>query len=154
MEDAPFINPKWKGAKKLKQDTESLAEAVLQGDITALSVAITIAESTSPEDEFRCRALMNRLHPESGGAFRIGISGVPGVGKSTFLEAYCSFLLNHDPDARIAVLAVDPSSEWSKGSILGDKTRMESIGKSNGYSFVLLPQVADWAVLQEVHSKQ
>lgn len=129
--DAPFINPKWKGAKKLKQDTESLAEAVLQGDITALSVAITIAESSSPEDEARCRTLMSRLHPESGGAFRIGISGVPGVGKSTFLEAYCSFLLNHDPDARIAVLAVDPSSEWSKGSILGDKTRMESIGKSN-----------------------
>ena len=131
VEDAPFINPKWKGAKRLKQDIDSLVEAVLRGDITALSSAITIAESTSPEDEFRCRALMNRLHPKSGGAFRIGISGVPGVGKSTFLEAYCSFLLDHDPDARIAVLAVDPSSEWSKGSILGDKTRMESIGKSN-----------------------
>ena len=131
VEDAPFINPKWKGTKRLKQDTDSLVEAVLRGDITALSSAITIAESTSPEDEYRCRALMNRLHPKSGGAFRIGISGVPGVGKSTFLEAYCSFLLDHDPDARIAVLAVDPSSEWSKGSILGDKTRMESIGKSN-----------------------
>ncbi len=131
VKEAPFINPNWKGAKRLKQDTDSLAEAVLQGDITALSAAITIAESTSPDDEIKCRSLMNRLHPKSGGAFRIGISGVPGVGKSTFLEAYCSFVLNNDPDARIAVLAVDPSSEWSKGSILGDKTRMESIGKSS-----------------------
>jgi len=131
VEDAPFINPNWKGGKRPNQDMDLLAEDILKGNIAALSAGITVAESTTQEDEIKCSELMRVLYPKSGGAFRIGISGVPGVGKSTFLEAYCSFLLKEDPEARIAILAVDPSSEWSRGSILGDKTRMESIGKSN-----------------------
>lgn len=131
VEEAPFINPNWKGGKRPDLDVKLLAEGILEGNIASLSAGITIAESTTQEDEIKCTALMRVLYPNSGGAFRIGISGVPGVGKSTFLEAYCSFLLKEDPEARIAVLAVDPSSEWSRGSILGDKTRMESIGKSN-----------------------
>lgn len=131
VEKAPFINPNWKGGKRPSQDMDLLAENILKGNIAALSAGITIAESTTQEDEIKCNALMRVLYPKSGGAFRIGISGVPGVGKSTFLEAYCSFLLKEDTEARIAVLAVDPSSEWSRGSILGDKTRMASIGKSD-----------------------
>jgi LAO/AO transport system kinase len=131
VEDAPFINPKWKGAKRRGLNISELAQKVIEGDNAALSRAITLIESASEKDESASRELLNAIIPAKKEAFVIGVSGVPGVGKSTFLESYCSFLLQRDSETTLAILAVDPSSELSKGSILGDKTRMESIGKSD-----------------------
>ena len=127
--DAPYINPKWKGGSRPELDIESLCSLLLKGDSTGLSKAITLIESLAPKDKVHARKLMSMILPKSGGAHRVGISGVPGVGKSTFLESYCAYLLAKDANVKIAILAVDPSSELTKGSILGDKTRMESIGK-------------------------
>jgi LAO/AO transport system kinase len=91
----------------------------------AVAKSITLLESTRPDHRARADALLNALLPHSGQSFRLGISGVPGVGKSTFIEALGLFLIEHGH--RVAVLAVDPSSSVSGGSILGDKTRMERL---------------------------
>ena len=91
----------------------------------AVAKAITLLESTRPDHRARADALLNALLPATGRAFRLGISGVPGVGKSTFIEALGLFLINQGE--RVAVLAVDPSSSVGGGSILGDKTRMERL---------------------------
>ena len=91
----------------------------------AISKAITLLESTRPEHRLLADALLNTLLPRAGKAFRLGISGVPGVGKSTFIEALGLFLIAQGH--RVAVLTVDPSSSLSGGSILGDKTRMEML---------------------------
>ncbi len=91
----------------------------------AMAKAITLLESTRPDHRQQADALLTRLLPHTGGAFRLGISGVPGVGKSTFIEALGLYLIGQGH--RVAVLAVDPSSSVSGGSILGDKTRMEHL---------------------------
>jgi len=91
----------------------------------AVAKAITLLESTRPDHRARADDLLNALLPHSGQAFRLGLSGVPGVGKSTFIEALGLFLI--EQGHRVAVLAVDPSSSVSGGSILGDKTRMERL---------------------------
>jgi len=91
----------------------------------AMAKAITLLESTRPDHRQQADALLTGLLPHTGGAFRLGISGVPGVGKSTFIEALGLYLIGQDH--RVAVLAVDPSSSVSGGSILGDKTRMEHL---------------------------
>ncbi|MCI4440045.1 methylmalonyl Co-A mutase-associated GTPase MeaB [Tibeticola sp.] len=91
----------------------------------ALAKAITLIESTRPEHRAEADALLTALLPHTGGAFRLGLSGVPGVGKSTFIEALGLYLI--EQGHRVAVLAVDPSSSVSGGSILGDKTRMERL---------------------------
>jgi LAO/AO transport system kinase len=91
----------------------------------ALAKTITLLESTRPDHRARAEVLLNALLPGTGGALRLGISGVPGVGKSTFIEALGLFLIERG--LRVAVLAVDPSSSLSGGSILGDKTRMERL---------------------------
>jgi LAO/AO transport system kinase len=102
-----------------------LAQAVATGDRRALAKAITLAESTRADHRFQADALLDALMPRTGGALRIGVSGVPGVGKSTFIEALGLHLIAQGQ--RVAVLAVDPSSSVSGGSILGDKTRMERL---------------------------
>ncbi len=104
-----------------------MAEAVLDGNRRALARAITLIESTRHDDRAAASDLLERLMPHAGNSIRLGISGVPGVGKSTFVEA----LGNHVIDAghRVAVLTVDPSSAISGGSILGDKTRMELLSR-------------------------
>ena len=106
---------------------EALAEAVLAGRRRALAQAITLVESTRGDHRAEAKALLHLLLPHAGRSLRLGISGVPGVGKSTFIEA----LGNHVIDAghRVAVLSVDPSSAISGGSILGDKTRMERLSR-------------------------
>ncbi len=104
---------------------DRLAEAVLAGDRAALARAITLVESRRSEHEAEAQALLSALLPSTGGADRIGISGVPGVGKSTFIESLGLRLTA--AGRRVAVLAVDPSSGVSGGSILGDKTRMERL---------------------------
>ena len=112
---------------KSDQQNRALASAVLAGDRRALAQAITLIESTRADHRAAACDLLERLMPHSGHAIRLGISGVPGVGKSTFIEA----LGNHVIDAghRVAVLTVDPSSAISGGSILGDKTRMELLSR-------------------------
>jgi LAO/AO transport system kinase len=101
---------------------EALADGVRSGDRRALAKAITLVESTRADHQGQAQRLLERLLPATGKAVRIGVSGVPGVGKSTFIEAFGLHLLGLGK--RLAVLAVDPSSALSGGSILGDKTRM------------------------------
>ena len=107
----------------LKQD--ALAEAVAGGDRRALARAITLVESTRAEDRPAADALLEKLLPRTGKSIRIGISGAPGVGKSTFIQAFGLHVL--EQGHRLAVLAVDPSSRIGGGSILGDKTRMADL---------------------------
>jgi LAO/AO transport system kinase len=104
-----------------------LAQAVLDGDRRALARAITLVESTRRDHRDEARALLEELMPHTGGSIRVGISGSPGVGKSTFIEALGNHLV--DEGHRVAVLTVDPSSAISGGSILGDKTRMETLSR-------------------------
>ena len=108
-------------------DIGDLARAIREGDRRALARGITLAESTRADHRERANALLAELLPDSGGAIRLGISGVPGVGKSTFIEAFGQYLIAEGH--RVAVLAVDPSSKVSGGSILGDKTRMENLAR-------------------------
>ena len=108
-------------------DLEGLAGQILAGNRRALARAITLTESTREDHRRHALALLRRLAPHAGGAIRIGISGVPGAGKSTFIEALGNLVL--DQGHRLAVLAVDPSSTLSGGSILGDKTRMELLSR-------------------------
>ncbi|MFO0998640.1 MAG: methylmalonyl Co-A mutase-associated GTPase MeaB [Alphaproteobacteria bacterium] len=103
------------------------AEAVRTGDRRALAQAITLVESTRADHRARAEALLGTLLRDTGRAIRIGISGVPGVGKSTFIEAFGLHIIERGH--RVAVLAVDPSSKRSGGSILGDKTRMEMLAR-------------------------
>ena len=105
-----------------KLDLESYYNGVLAGDRAILGRAITLIESTRPEHRSQAASLLDKIMPHTGKAYRVGISGVPGVGKSTFIEAFG--LLLAEEDHQVAVLAVDPSSTLSGGSILGDKTRM------------------------------
>lgn len=108
---------------------EALVEAVLHGDATgqrrAMAKAITLLESTRSDHRAAADALLTTLLPSTGKSFRLGISGVPGVGKSTFIEALGLYLIGQGH--RVAVLTIDPSSTVSGGSILGDKTRMEQL---------------------------
>jgi len=114
---------------RLAEADRKLADAVLGGagaaQRRAIAKAITLLESTRSDHRARADELLNALLPATGRSFRLGISGVPGVGKSTFIEALGLFLIGQGH--RVAVLAVDPSSNVSGGSILGDKTRMEHL---------------------------
>ena len=109
----------------MAQATKTLADQVRQGDRRALAKAITLVESTRDDHRQQTAELLETLIPDAGNSIRIGISGAPGVGKSTFIEVLGSHLiqLGHS----VAVLAVDPSSAVTGGSILGDKTRMETL---------------------------
>ncbi len=102
-------------------------DGVLRGDRTVLGQALTLVESNRPEHQEQAQEMLLRLLPHTGNALRLGISGVPGVGKSTFIEALGTKLTSDRQ--RVAVLAVDPSSSVSGGSILGDKTRMSHLAR-------------------------
>ena len=104
-----------------------LAEQIKAGDRRALAKAITLVESTRADHRQQAAALLETLMPDTGKSIRLGISGVPGVGKSTFIEAFGTYLTSQGK--KVAVLAIDPSSSLTKGSILGDKTRMEDLVK-------------------------
>ncbi len=108
-------------------DTADLARRIADGDRRALARAITLIESTRPDHRAQAAALLDALGPLGRQALRIGLSGTPGVGKSTFIEAFGSHLTGQG--LKVAVLAVDPSSARSGGSILGDKTRMERLSR-------------------------
>lgn len=119
---SPPINPNYQRKTGKSYTFEELKEGVLAGNRTLLARAITLVESTNPERRQLGRAVLEAVIPQTGRSMRIGITGVPGVGKSTFIEAIGRRWL--DRGENIAVLAVDPSSSRSRGSILGDKTRM------------------------------
>ncbi len=113
-------------------DIERLAAAVRAGDRPALARAITLVESSRAADREAAQELLGRLLPHTGGAQRVGVSGVPGVGKSTLIDVLGTRLI--EAGHRVAVLAVDPSSGVSGGSILGDKTQMSRLGRrSEGF---------------------
>ena len=111
---------------------ENLYKKILLSDRLALSKAITLIESTKVKDKNKSSKLIKKLYKKSGKSLRIGVSGPPGVGKSTFIESLGIFLTNKKN--KVAVLAVDPSSKKSGGSILGDKTRMQELSvKKNAF---------------------
>ena len=112
---------------RLEPALQALADGVRAGRRRDVAKAITLVESSRREDEARATALLEALQPHVGASFRIGISGAPGAGKSTFIEALGLFLTARGH--KVAVLAVDPSSAISGGSILGDKTRMERLAR-------------------------
>lgn len=111
--------------KRKLLSAKEYVDGILQGDITLLSKAVTLVESSKNEHKELAQEIIKLCLPYSGKSIRIGITGVPGVGKSTFIEALGKQITQKG--ARLAVLAIDPSSERTKGSILGDKTRMEEL---------------------------
>jgi len=111
--------------KKPKPDASNLTESILKGDRVLLSQAITLIESENPEHQNIAQQIIENCLPHSGKSIRIGITGSPGVGKSTFIESIGKHLTSKDH--KLAVLAIDPSSQLSRGSILGDKTRMAKL---------------------------
>jgi LAO/AO transport system kinase len=113
--------------KKKERSVAEYVEGVLNNDRTILAQAITLVESNAAKHMETAQQILNELLPHVGKAIRIGITGVPGAGKSTFIEAFGKFLCENGH--RVAVLAVDPSSSITGGSILGDKTRMESLSR-------------------------
>lgn len=122
-----FLNKK----RKLLS-AEEYVNGIFSGDITLLSRAVTLVESSKPEHQKIAQEIIMQCLPKSGKSIRIGITGVPGVGKSTFIEALGKYITGRG--GKLAVLAIDPSSERSKGSILGDKTRMEDLsGDKDAY---------------------
>lgn len=122
-----------RSSREEASDLDKLSEAIRTGSRTALSKGITLVESLREEDRRSAQDLLAVLLPFSGNSIRIGISGVPGAGKSTFIEAFGSLLCSMG--RKVAVLAVDPSSEIAKGSILGDKTRMNELA-ANEKAFI------------------
>lgn len=116
------VNPDFRAKKGLLKSVEEYVEGILSGNKTFLSQAITLIESSREDHREISEQILEQCLPKTGESIRIGISGVPGVGKSTFIDAFGKNLISEGK--KIAVLTVDPSSSRSKGSILGDKTRM------------------------------
>ena len=114
-----------KNKKNRSLTVQQYVDGILDGDITILSQAVTLVESSKPEHQEIAQEIIVKCLPFSGNSIRIGITGVPGVGKSTFIEAMGKYITSKGK--KLAVLAIDPSSERTKGSILGDKTRMEDL---------------------------
>ena len=114
--------------RKKVLDEVALTKDLLKGNITALSQAITLIESKNPTHKKKSKYIINNCLPNASKSIRVGITGVPGVGKSTFIESLGKLLILKGH--KVAILAVDPSSTVTKGSILGDKTRMEDLVKN------------------------
>ena len=111
--------------RKSSRTAKQFADLILAGNQQALSESITLLESTLSADQEKAQLILKACLGNTGNALRIGITGVPGVGKSTFIESFGTFLV--DQGKKVAVMAIDPSSEISHGSILGDKTRMQEL---------------------------
>ncbi len=129
----PAFTKKEASSSKLKIDVEELTRNILSGNHTALSRGITLVESTVPRHQELAQQLIEACLPHTNSSIRIGITGVPGVGKSTFIEAFGTYLTTLEK--KVAVLAVDPTSSLSHGSILGDKTRMAELSQ-NKHAFI------------------
>lgn len=127
--DAPSaVNPYLQALRRPKRrqfTAAEYAEGIVKGDVTVLSQAVTLIESLKYEHQVLAQEVVEKCLPYAGRSIRVGISGVPGAGKSTSIDAFGIQVLKQG--GKLAVLAIDPSSERSKGSILGDKTRMEKL---------------------------
>ena len=132
------INRKFKRKKRQELSAEAFVKAILKGDRIVLSQAITLVESNNTEHQSKAHQIVNACLPYSGKSIRVGITGTPGVGKSTFVESIGEYVTNLGK--KLAVLAIDPTSQISHGSILGDKTRMENL--SNNLSAFIRPSAA------------
>ena len=126
VDQQPSVNPYMAPKRRLPLPTPGeLVEGIIKGDITRLSRAVTLVESRNPQHRAIAREVIEKCLPYSGNSRRIGITGVPGAGKSTSIDVFGLHVLGKG--GKLAVLAIDPSSERTKGSILGDKTRMERL---------------------------
>jgi LAO/AO transport system kinase len=125
VEAQPSVNPNFVRKRRPELSTEQYVDGILAGDISTLSQAITLVESNNPAHYDQAQQIIEHCLPHAGRSIRVGITGVPGAGKSTFIEAIGEMVTGREH--KLAVLAIDPSSERTGGSILGDKTRMESI---------------------------
>ena len=127
----PIVNPYLRKRRKAVLPTaDELVEGIVKGDVTQLARAVTLVESVAPAHQALAREVIEKCLPFSGNSRRIGITGVPGAGKSTSIDVFGLHVLRDG--GKLAVLAIDPSSERSKGSILGDKTRMEKLSQHPG----------------------
>ena len=135
-ERLPSVNPdaakRFVRRKRKVLSVDEYVDGILKGDVMILSRAVTLLESSRTDHRDMAQEIITRCLPHSGKSIRIGITGVPGAGKSTFIEALGMNVI--EKGHKVAVLAIDPSSERSKGSILGDKTRMEKLSvEKNAY---------------------
>ena len=127
VEHPASVNPYLKKKPRKRQlSVAEFVEGIVKGDVTVLSQSVTLVESVRPEHQTVAQEVIERCLPYSGNSIRVGISGVPGAGKSTSIDVFGLHVLEQY-GGKLAVLAIDPSSERSKGSILGDKTRMEKL---------------------------
>lgn len=128
VEQPSNINPYLKRGRFKRHDmsVNDMVEGILKGNVTVLSQAVTLVESVNPDHQAKAQEVIEKCLPHSGNSIRVGISGVPGAGKSTSIDQFGLHVLDKY-SGKLAVLAIDPSSERSKGSILGDKTRMERL---------------------------
>ena len=125
---APSVNPYFNPVLRRKNNTlTAYVDGILKGNIPLLSQAVTLIESVNPEHQQLAQDIIEKCLPHSGRSIRIGITGIPGAGKSTWIDTFGMHLIRQGH--QIAVLAIDPSSERSKGSILGDKTRMDMLSR-------------------------
>ncbi|MEG1545472.1 MAG: methylmalonyl Co-A mutase-associated GTPase MeaB, partial [Tannerellaceae bacterium] len=126
--EVPSVNPYLKKRLQRTAYTSSeFVEGILKGNITILSQAVTLVESAKHDHQQLAQEIIEKCLPYAGHSVRIGITGVPGAGKSTSIDSFGMHLVREG--RKLAVLAIDPSSERSKGSILGDKTRMEELSR-------------------------
>lgn len=121
----PVLNPHFRRIRRHVLSVDEYVEGIRSGNITILSQAVTLVESSRSDHQELAQQIIEKCLPYAGNSMRIGITGVPGAGKSTSIDAFGMHLCN--AGKKLAVLAIDPSSERSKGSILGDKTRMEQL---------------------------
>lgn len=130
VEQPSIVNPYLKRFRRRHRELSvgEMVEGILKGDVTVLSQAVTLVESVNPDHVGKAQEVIDKCLPYSGRSVRVGISGVPGAGKSTSIDQFGVHVLG-EHGGKLAVLAIDPSSERSKGSILGDKTRMEKLAQ-------------------------
>ncbi len=127
----PVVNPYMRPRRRQALPSAAeLVEGIIKGDMVSLSKAVTLVESLAPAHQQLAREVIEKCLPHSGKSRRIGITGVPGAGKSTSIDVFGMHVLKQG--GKLAVLAIDPSSERSKGSILGDKTRLEKLSQQPG----------------------
>lgn len=125
VDQPPVTNPYFKRKSRPVPTVSEIVEGIVKGNVTMLSRGVTLVESVNPDHYAKAQEVIEKCLPYSGNSRRIGITGVPGAGKSTSIDAFGLHVLKDG--GKLAVLAIDPSSERTKGSILGDKTRMERL---------------------------
>ena len=130
VEQPSIVNPYLKRGhfRRREMSVAEMVDGIVKGDVTILSQAVTLVESVNPAHQQKAQEVIEKCLPYSGSSIRVGISGVPGAGKSTSIDQFGIHVLDRT-GGKLAVLAIDPSSERSKGSILGDKTRMEKLSQ-------------------------